>query len=111
MAQSKIDINVLTIHHIQNDKTTSKDIERTPDSGGHNKRQVEAFLDSLNTTTSSDPTKSMSRLSNEPKIDPKTVNGAVHDDLGMKSYVRVPRHLLTTTLMKKRLARCIKIRN
>jgi inhibitor of nuclear factor kappa-B kinase subunit alpha len=39
----------------------------------------------------------------------ETVRKAVADDLGLKSYVRVPRHLLTAKLKEKRLQRCKKV--
>ena len=104
-------MNVRTVRRIQSNKNPGKGIERASGSGGHNKKRDDAFLECLESKINADPTKSMLRLSKELKIDPKTIRTAVHEDLGMKSYVRVPRQLLTSTLMEKRLERCKKIRN
>ena len=104
-------MNVCTIHRIQSNKNSGKDIERASGSEGHNKKWDDALLECQESKINADSTKSMLRLSKELKVDPKTVRTAVHEDLGMKSYVRVPRQLLTSALMEKRLERCKKIRN
>ncbi|QQP55053.1 Uncharacterized protein FKW44_008097 [Caligus rogercresseyi] len=47
----------------------------------------------------------------EMSVDPKTIRTAVHKDLGMKSYARTPRHLLTDRLKPSRHERCKKVLN
>uniref|UniRef100_A0A0K2TJG7 Uncharacterized protein n=1 Tax=Lepeophtheirus salmonis TaxID=72036 RepID=A0A0K2TJG7_LEPSM len=42
-----------------------------------------------------DHTNSMNRLSNEFDVDEGTIRRGVKEDLGVSSYTRIPRHLLT----------------
>ena len=51
----------------------------------------------------------MRKLAMELDVDRKTVRTAVHSDLGLKSYVRTPKHLLTKSMQEKRLERCQKV--
>ncbi|QQP37250.1 Uncharacterized protein FKW44_017458, partial [Caligus rogercresseyi] len=73
-------------------------ISRKPGTGGHNKKQSGEFLDLLQEDIKKDPTKSMRKMATERNVAPITVNRAVHQDLGIKSFVRTLRHLLTATM-------------
>ena len=42
-------------------------------------------------------------------VHPSTIKLAANADLGYKSFVRTPRHLLTMSLKAKRLTRCKKV--
>lgn len=106
-----VKVDVRTVRRIQHAKNAGKGTERTPGSGGHNKKRDNAFVNSLKAKIDADPTKSMERLGQELQVHPKTIATAVRDDLGLKSYARVPRHLLTITIKEKRLERCRKIKN
>ncbi|QQP52624.1 Uncharacterized protein FKW44_004830, partial [Caligus rogercresseyi] len=55
------------------------------------------------------PTKSMNCLSNDFYVDPMTINRVVREDLGLTSYTRTMRHLLTEDMKRKRLTRCKKV--
>ncbi|QQP51069.1 Uncharacterized protein FKW44_012285 [Caligus rogercresseyi] len=48
----------------------------------------------------------MNHLSNDFSVDPMTINRAVREDLGLTSYTRTLRHLLTEDMRRKRLTRC-----
>ncbi|QQP50003.1 Uncharacterized protein FKW44_010852 [Caligus rogercresseyi] len=77
-------------------------ISRKPGTGGHNKKRIGEFLDLLQEDINKDPTKSMRKMAAERNVVPITVNRAVHQDLGLKSFVRTPRHLLTATMEARR---------
>jgi hypothetical protein len=84
-------------------------IQRKPGSGGVNKKRNRDFVNALKTKIAKDPTTSMRKIAAELKVDPKTIRTAVHDDLGLKSYTRTPRHLLTESMKARRLERCKKV--
>ncbi len=56
-----------------------------------------------------DPTTSIHKIAAELKVDTKTVRMAMHDDLGLKSYTRMPRHLVMECMKARRLERCKKV--
>ncbi len=80
-------------------------IQRKPDSGGVNKKRNREFIDALKTKIAKDPTISISKIAAELKVVPKTVRTAVHDDIGLKSYTRTPKHLLTECMKTRSLER------
>ncbi|QQP39819.1 Uncharacterized protein FKW44_013656, partial [Caligus rogercresseyi] len=53
--------------------------------------------------------KSMNHLSNDFSVDPMTINRAVREDLGLASYTRTLRHLMTEDMKRERLTRCKKV--
>ncbi|QQP51038.1 Uncharacterized protein FKW44_012244, partial [Caligus rogercresseyi] len=69
----------------------------TWDWGTQQKRSGE-FLDHLQEDIKKDPTKSIRKMAAERNVALITVNRAVHQDLGLKSFFRTPRHLLTATM-------------
>lgn len=83
-------------------------ILRKPGSDGINKKCHNDFINTLKSKVSNDPTKSMRKLATELKMDAKTIRTAVKDDLKLKSYTRIPRHLLTRPMKAIRLERCKK---
>ena len=86
-------------------------ISRKPGSGGHNRKRTQAFLDDVENRIKKDPTSSMRKMAAELNVDERTIRKAVHDDLGLDSYARTPRHLLTDTMKTRRLERCKKVLN
>ncbi len=113
ISQSKISeivkMDMRSVHHIQQAKNDRKGVKRAPGSGGHNLKCTPAFLSDLKAKIDEDPTVSMVRRSRELGVSVGTVRMAVHNDLGLKSFVRVPRHLLTMSMKEKRLERCQKL--
>lgn len=105
----QIGVNVSTVRRIQHARTSGKGPERAEGSGGHNRKRTHNFIEDLKIKIDSDPTTSMRRHAKEFQVDPKTIRKAVHQDLGLCSFVRQPRHLLTNALKQKRLDQCKKI--
>jgi len=104
-----VGISERTIRRIQHARQSSLGTERSPGSGGHNKKRDAAFLNTLKKKIKEDPTVSMRKHAKILKVDPKTIRTAVHKDLGLKSFARMPRHLLTDRMKQTRLERCHKI--
>lgn len=104
-----VGVSLRTVGRIQQARKDGKDTTRDPGSGGHNKKRDPAFLKSLEAAIKADPTVSMRRHAKELKVCQRTIGLAVHEDLGLKSFVRTPRHLLTAVMREKRLDRCKKI--
>ena len=105
-----VGVNIRTVERLNAAKKDGKsDAARAEGSGGHNKKRTEAFINSLKAKINADPTISMRRHSRDLNVSTGTIRKAVHDDLGLKSFVRVPRHLLTATMKERRLERCKKI--
>ncbi len=104
-----VNMEVRSVHHIQQAKNDGKGIKRAPGSGGHNLKHTPAFLSDLKAKINEDPTISMVRRSRELGVSDGTVRIAVHNDLGLKSFVRVTRRLLTMSTKEKRLKRCQKL--
>jgi transposase len=106
-----VGVSVRTVRRLQHARNDGKSIKRAPGSGGQNKKRDEAFLDTLESSINTDPTKSIRRHAWELAVAPSTILLAVNHDLGLHSYVRTLRHLLTTSLKEKRLDRCKKLVN
>ncbi len=75
---------------------------------GNGLKHSDDFLESLKAKIKDDPTMSMRRLADYFNIDESTIQKAMHEDLSLRSYVCVPRHL-TTSLKARRLERCRKV--
>ncbi|QQP42025.1 Uncharacterized protein FKW44_016565 [Caligus rogercresseyi] len=86
-------------------------ISRKPGTGGHNKKRSGEFLNLLQENIKKDPTKSMRKMAAERNVALITVTRAVHEVLGLKSFVRTPRHLLAATMKARRLERAKKVLN
>jgi transposase len=106
---SIVGVTERTVHNIRKAINDGTGIRRKPRSGGSGKKRDEAFLETLVAKINKDPTTSMRKLVAELQVDPKTVRKAVHQDLGLKLYVRTPRHLLTDSMKARRLERARKV--
>uniref|UniRef100_A0A0K2T504 Uncharacterized protein n=1 Tax=Lepeophtheirus salmonis TaxID=72036 RepID=A0A0K2T504_LEPSM len=91
-------------------KKDRKNLSRKEGSRGHNLKRDFEFLGDLKKKIKEDSTKSMNRLSDELDGDEGTIRRVVKEDLGVSSYTRIPRHLLTDTLKERRLQSCKKVR-
>ncbi len=88
-------VSLRTVYNVKKATYMGSVIQRKPGNGGVNKKQNRDSIDALKTKIAKDPTTSIRKIAAELKLDPKTVRTAVHDDLGLKSYTRTQRHLLT----------------
>ena len=86
------------------------DSERTVDRKIHkprkDRKRTKTFLAGLNRSLKADPTQSMAKLAKKRNVSDRTIRRAVNEDLGMKSYVRRRRNLLTARSKALRLERC-----
>ena len=106
-----VSVSVRTVRNVRMAKAEGKTSERKAGSGGNGLKRSDSFLGDLKKKIESDPTTSMRRLANTFNVDPRTIGKAIHDDLGLNSYVRTPRHLLTSVMKERRLERCKKVLN
>eukprot|EP00096_Caligus_rogercresseyi_P013013 TRINITY_DN5681_c0_g1_i11.p3 TRINITY_DN5681_c0_g1~~TRINITY_DN5681_c0_g1_i11.p3 ORF type:complete len:118 (+),score=26.92 TRINITY_DN5681_c0_g1_i11:130-483(+) len=90
-------------------KKDGEGFEKKAESVGHNLKRTPEIREILKKKIKEDPTKSMNRLSNDLSVDSTTINWAVREDLGLTSYTRTLRHLLTEDMKRKRLTRCKKV--
>lgn len=105
-----VGVSLSTVYVIRQAMANGKTLQRKPGSSGQRKR-TRRFLNDLKRKIKQDPTKSMRKLASELKVAPGTVRRAVKTDLGLKSYARTPRHLLTDAMKTRRLERCKKVRS
>ena len=70
------------------------------------RKRTKTFLAGLKRSLKADPTQSMAKLAKKRNVSDRTIRRAVNEDLGMKSYVRRPRNLLTARSKALRLERC-----
>lgn len=101
-----VGVNIRTVRRLKKGKEEGKTIERAAGSGGHNKKRTKRFIKRLKSKIEADPTISIRRHANHLSVSDYTIRKAIKEDLGLKSFARVPRHLLTASLKEKRLARC-----
>ncbi|QQP35032.1 Transposable element tcb2 transposase [Caligus rogercresseyi] len=90
-------------------KKDEEGLERQARSGGHNLKRTPEFLERLEKKIKEDPTKSINRLFNDFSVHSMTIKRTVREDLGLTSYTRTLRHLLTEDMKRKRLTRCKKV--
>ncbi len=84
--------------------------ERKVGSGGHNKIRSQPFQEALEAKIKANPTSSTRNLAKELGVGKTTIKRAVND-LGLKSYVRRHRQLLTEKNKEDRVTKCKKIIN
>ncbi|QQP54922.1 Uncharacterized protein FKW44_007916 [Caligus rogercresseyi] len=98
---TQIKVSLATVYNIRKAMEGMDPISRNPGTGGHNKKR----------SGEKDPTKSMRKMAAERNVALITVTRAVHEVLGLKSFVRTPRHLLAATMKARRLERAKKVLN
>ena len=104
-----VGVSLKTVYNIRKSINNGNGVQRKPGSGGANKKRNPDFLKALKAKVAKDPTISMCKMASELDVDPSTVRMAIHDDLGLKSYARTPRHLLTESMKARRLERSKKV--
>ncbi len=87
-----------------------KTMERKTGSGGHNCKVTDDFLSELGTKINEDPTRSMRKLAMDLNVSKTTICKAV-GMLGLHSYVRRRRQLLTKKTRESRVTRGKKLIN
>ncbi|QQP40763.1 Uncharacterized protein FKW44_014916 [Caligus rogercresseyi] len=95
---TQIKVSLATVYNIRKAMEGMDPISRKPGTGGHNKKRSGEFLNLLQENIKKDPTKSMRKMAAERNVALITVTRAVHEVLGLKSFVRTPRHLLAATM-------------
>ena len=98
-----INVSMVTVYNNKKALEASDDVSRKPGCGGHNKKRDLVFLGDLKAKINKDLTKSMWKIAAKLNVDPKTIRSAVHDNLGLKSYTRTVKHLLTKSVKARRL--------
>ncbi|QQP57627.1 Transposable element tcb2 transposase [Caligus rogercresseyi] len=99
---TQIKVSLATVYNIRKAMEGMDLISRKPGTGGHNKNEE---------NIKKDPTKYMRKMAAERNVALITVTRAVHEVLGLKSFVRTPRHLLAATMKARRLERAKKVLN
>ncbi len=92
---------VAKVRQLKND---GNHLKRKPGSGGHNRKRTDEFMDDLKDRIDADPTISMRQLAKEKNVTPRTIRKAVKQ-LGLISYVRRRRQLLSDTTKLTRVAK------
>ena len=109
MVANIVGVSLATVYNVKKAAKGGNGVSRKEGSGGNGKKRDEAFLEGLQQSVDQDPTKSIRRLATELGTSKDTVHRAISSDLGLKSFARTPRHLLTNTMKKRRLERCKKV--
>jgi len=86
-------------------------VERSPHKPRKDRKRTKTFLAGLKRSVKADPSQSMAKLAKKRNVSPRTISRAVNEDLGMKSYVRRRRNLLTARSRALRMERCPKLIN
>ena len=86
-------------------------VQRSRHSPRSDRKRTKTFLAGLKRTLKSDPSQPMSKLAQKRSVSRSTISRAVNEDLGMKSYVRRVRNLLTICSRALRGEKCPKLLN
>ncbi len=105
-----VGVGLTTIKRVNALLKVGKTIKRKAGSGGHNLKITEEFLSELCDKIEEDPTRSMSKLPKDLNVGKATISKAV-GILGLHSYVRRRRQLLTTATKKQSVIRGKKLIN
>lgn len=109
VAATTVGVSKVTAYDVKKSIDQGKSLDRKPGSGGHNKIRSQDLVEEVRDKISEDPTTSMTQMAKELEVSDRTVRRVVHEDLGMHSFVRTQRHLLTTAMKARRLERCKKV--
>ena len=93
-----------TVERVRQRKNEGQSLERKPGSGGHNKIVTEEFLAGLACKIEADPTRSMRKTAKDLNVSEGTIRNAV-GLLGLHSYVRRRRQLLSAATKERRVER------
>ena len=105
-----VGVHRATVYRIKSKKDANKGIGRVNRSDERRIRTDE-FLGALRAEVTERPDTPMRVLARQAGVDEKTIRRAVHEDLGLASYVRRTRHLLTTKQKEARVTRGKKLVN
>ncbi|QQP55790.1 Uncharacterized protein FKW44_000237 [Caligus rogercresseyi] len=83
-------------------KDEGQDLGKKPGSGGHNKKRTAEFLADLSDTIEASPTTSTRKQAKNLGVSKDTIRNAVQD-LGLVSYVRIRRQLLSDASKETRV--------
>ena len=106
-----VGVSRATVFNVKKKMSKNESLSWVKGSGGHNKKQNQEMINSVSTKIAKDPTTSIRKMAAELEVTPWTVKRVVNEDLGLKSFARPIRHLLTEKMKEKRLERCLKVRN
>ncbi len=106
-----VGVSVATVYNVAKAKKDGNGTERASGSGTACKRRLTAFVDDLKAKVKNDPTVSARQMARDMDVSHTTILMVLKADLGLTSFVRTLRHLLTDKIKVKRLDRCGKIRN
>ncbi|XP_059094623.1 uncharacterized protein LOC131889516 [Tigriopus californicus] len=99
-----VDCKKTLVYDVRRMVKEGKSLERTKGSGGHNKIITDNFLNDLHCKIEADPSRSIRKLAKDLNVSRMTVLRAV-GQLGLKSYVRRRRQLLSESSKNSRLER------
>ena len=83
-----------TVYNVAKAKKDGNGTERASGSGTVRKKRLMAFVDYLKAKVKNDPTVSAQSMARDMDVSHVTILTALKTDLGLKSFVRMPRHLL-----------------
>lgn len=99
----------VTVYRVYKNYVKSGTVERRKHSTRSDNRRTPRFLAGLKRSISANPNTPMTTLAKNRHVSVKTIHKAVHDDLGLSSYVRRRRNLLTAKAKAIRAERCPKL--
>ena len=86
-------------------------VQQNHHSPRNDRKWTKTFLAGLKKSIKADPTQSMSKLAKKCNVSHRTIGRAINEDLGMSSYIRRRRNLLTARSRAIRVERCAKLLN
>ena len=100
-----------TVYRVVNNFDLTGKFDRSSHSPRKDRKRTPCFIKSLKKSISKNPTTSMKTLAKRRNVSRRTISRAVNNDLGMRSYVRSRKNILTTRSKVIREERCPKLLN
>lgn len=98
-----------TVYRVVKAYNQSGDVKRKPHAQRLDTKRTPRFLAGLKRTIKANPSTPMTTLARNHNVSTKTIHKAVHEDLGMSSYLCRRRNLLTEKSKAIRRERCPKL--
>jgi len=106
-----IGASIRTVQRTRIKWSKGEDLSHKSPGAPPNKVCMENFVEAVKEEFKVNPTKSMNKLAAESSVSRRTIGRVVHDDLGLRSFSRVQKHLLTSRQKDIRLERSKKLLN
>ena len=101
----------MTVYQVLAKLDAEGKVQRSRHSPHNYRERTKTFLAGLKRLIKADPTQSISKLAKKCNVSHRTISRTVNEDLGMSSYIRKCRNLLTARSRAIRVKRCLKLLN